>query len=232
MRDHQPINIETHLGHIALFNGLGADEIGKIAKGTREIRCEKGETLFHRGDPCNGFHIVVFGQVKLSFTSPQGTEKIVEVISQGQSFGEALILLNKPYVVSAQALSDCLLLHVAKSVIFDELERDHGFGRRMLAGLAMRTHQLMLDVEGYSLLSGKQRIIGYLLLEIPEGGPANDTVDIELPVTKGVIASRLNLTQEHFSRILHELVDLGLIEMEGRKIRIPSVSRLSSHQLR
>ncbi|HEX6735504.1 MAG TPA: Crp/Fnr family transcriptional regulator [Azonexus sp.] len=230
MRDYQPINIETHLNHNALFNGLSHEQIATIARGTREIRCQKGDTLFYRGDPCTGFHIVVFGQVKLSFTSTQGVEKIVEVVEQGQSFGEAIMFLDKPYVVSAQALSDCLLLHVPKAAIFAELERDHEFGRKMLGGLAMRTHQLMLDVEGYSLLSGKQRIIGYLMHEIPESEHAGGEALIELPLTKGVIASRLNLTQEHFSRILHELSDLGLIHVDGKKIHVPSIERLRQHQ--
>lgn len=232
MRDHQPINIETLLSHIALFNGLAADEIARIAKGTREVNCDKGEMLFHRGDACSGFYVVVYGQIKLSFTSAHGVEKIVEVVQQGQSFGEAIMFLDKPYVVAAQALTPCLLLHVAKSVIFDELAHDHSFVRKMLGGLAMRTHQLMLDVEGYSLHSGKQRIIGYLMHELQEGGHGNENVVLELPLTKGVIASRLNLTQEHFSRILHELTDLGLIQVDGKRIRIPDVDRLNRHQLR
>lgn len=230
MRDHQPINIETLLSHIALFNALGPDELSKIAKGTRELRCEKGENLFHRGDPCLGFHVLVFGQVKLSFTSAQGIEKVVEVIEQGQSFGEAIMFLDKPYVVSAQALSSCLLLHVSKSVIFDELDRDPGFVRKLLASMAMRMHQLMLDVEGYSLQSGKQRIIGYLMHELLESQLHDENVVLELQVNKGVIASRLNLTQEHFSRILHELSELGLIKVEGKRILIPSVERLHKHQ--
>ncbi|MCL2635705.1 MAG: Crp/Fnr family transcriptional regulator [Betaproteobacteria bacterium] len=230
MRDHGPINIETHLSRIALFSGLEPEHIATVAKVTREMRCKKGETLFHRGDPCSGFHIVVYGQIKLSFTSPQGIEKVVEVIGQGQTFGEAIMFLDKPYIVSAQALSDTLLLHVPKAAIFAELDQDHEFGRRMLAGLAMRAHQLMLDVEGYSLLSGKERIIGYLLHEIPEAEQGRDNVMIELTVTKGVIASRLNLTQEHFSRILHELSDLGLIQVEGRHICIPCLARLQAQQ--
>lgn len=230
MRDHQPINIETLLSHIALFNSLRPDELSRIAKGTRELRCEKGEMLFHRGDPCSGFHVLVFGQVKLTFTSAQGVEKIVEVIQQGQSFGEAIMFLDKPYVVSAQTLSSCLLLHVSKSVIFDELERDHDFVRKVLAGMAMRMHQLMLDVEAYSLHSGKQRIIGYLMHELLESQLHEDNVILELQTTKGVIASRLNLTQEHFSRILHELSDLGLIKVEGKRILIPSIERLQKHQ--
>ena len=88
----------------------------------------------------------------------------------------------------------------------------------------------MNDVESYSLHSGKQRIIGYLLRELPESDHKGENVAITLPTNKGVIASRLNLTQEHFSRILHELTELGLIVVEGRKIHIPSVAKLRQHE--
>jgi len=226
--EQNSINIEAHLGRIALFNGLDSDHMALIARTAREIRCKKGDILFYRGDPSNGFHIVIYGRVKLFFTSTQGIEKVVQIMEPGQSFGEAVMFLDKPHVVSAQALNDTLLLHVPKAAIFAELEGDPQFGRKMLAGLAMRMHQLMLDVESYSLLSGKQRIIGYLLHEIPEADQHRDDVVIELPVTKGVIASRLSLTQEHFSRILHELSSLGLIEVDGKSIHIPCVAHLAA----
>ncbi len=79
--------------------------------------------LFRKGDPCDGFHMVVYGHVKLAFASASGDEKVVELIGPGQSFGEALMFMEKPYVVYAQALADTLLLHVGKSVVFEEIER-------------------------------------------------------------------------------------------------------------
>ena len=230
MPNAQPINIEALLTHIPLFNGLAPEELARIARGTREIHAAKGDILFHKGDPCNGFHLLVYGQIKLAFTSSQGSEKVVEIISQGQSFGEAVMFMEKPYIVFAQTLSDSLLLHISKAAVFDELQRDHNLCRKMLAGMAMRLHQLMNDVESYSLHSGKQRIIGYLLRELPEDSLNAVNVAITLPTNKGIIASRLNLTQEHFSRILHELTDLKLIVVEGRKIHIPNVARLRQHE--
>lgn len=230
MPNSQPINIEALLTHIPLFNGLAPEELARIARGTREIHAAKGDILFHKGDPCNGFHLLVYGQIKLAFTSSQGSEKVVEIISQGQSFGEAVMFMEKPYIVFAQTLSDSLLLHISKAAVFDELQRDHNLCRKMLAGMAMRLHQLMNDVESYSLHSGKQRIIGYLLRELPEDSLNAVNVSITLPTNKGIIASRLNLTQEHFSRILHELTDLKLIVVEGRKIHIPNVARLRQHE--
>ena len=230
MNSNHPINIEALLSHIPLFNSLAPEEIARIARGTREVHAAKGDILFHKGDPCNGFHLLVYGQMKLAFTSSQGTEKVVEILSQGQSFGEAVMFMEKPYIVFAQALSDSLLLHISKAAVFDELQRDHNLGRKMLAGMAMRLHQLMTDVESYSLHSGKERIIGYLLRELPANSQDATQVTVQLPTNKGIIASRLNLSQEHFSRILHELTNDGLIVVEGRKIHIPSVPNLRKHQ--
>jgi CRP-like cAMP-binding protein len=230
MQSSHPINIEALLTHIPLFNGLAPEEIARIARATREVNVNKGGILFHKGDTCTGFHLLVYGQVKLAFTSPQGNEKVVEILSQGHSFGEAIMFMEKPYIVFAQALSDSLLLHVSKQAVFDELQRDHNLCRKMLAGMAQRLHQLMNDVESYSLHSGKQRIIGYLLRELPESEENGKNVSVTLSTNKGVIASRLNLTQEHFSRILHELTELGLIVVEGRKIHIPCVTKLRIHE--
>jgi CRP-like cAMP-binding protein len=233
MQSHPPVNIEALLAHVPLFDGLEAGEISRMARSTREIHATKGDILFHKGDPCTGFHLLVYGQIKLAFTSAHGTEKVVEILGQGQSFGEALMFMDKPYIVHAQALTDSLLLHVSKAAIFEELQRDHNLCRKMLASMSMRLHKLMGDVESYSLHSGKQRIIGYLLRELPDEMPGNSgggNATITLSTNKGTIASRLNLTQEHFSRILHELIELGLIVVEGRRIHIPSVARLRQHE--
>lgn len=227
MREHKAICIDTLLARIPLFAGLGPEELQQIAGKTKQIHAPKGTTLFHRGDPSSGFHVVVYGQVKLGFLSAQGGEKVVEIVAQGQSFGEAIMLIDKPYVVSAQTLSDTLLLHIAKEVIFEKLDADPHFGKKLLAGMAMRTHKLLSDVEGYSLHSGSQRVIGYLLREMGEHPVGATGVEFELGINKGVIASRLNLTQEHFSRILRELIDLGLIRVDGRRIHIPSVANLT-----
>jgi CRP-like cAMP-binding protein len=93
----------------------------------------------------------------------------------------------------------------------------------------MRLHHLITDVESYSLHSGRQRIIGYLLRDNLSNN--EKTITVTLPTNKGVIASRLNLTQEHFSRILHELSENGLIIVEGRKIQIPDVEKLRQYDL-
>lgn len=216
------------LARVPLFSDLLPDDLERVSHGAREIDVLKGEILFHKGDRCNGFHLILAGQIKLAFCSSQGDEKVVEILGQGQSFGEAVMFMNRPYIVSAQALSDAKLIYVAKSTIFDEIARDPDFSHRIIAGLAMRLHHLMQDLESYSLCSGKQRVIGYLLRAAPEIGAAQK-ITVALPTSKANIASRLNLTSEHFSRILNELSTDGLIEVRGRHISIPNIASFRQH---
>lgn len=216
------------LANIPLLNGLSDQEISRFARGVREFKAEKGEVLFHRGDPCHGFHFLLEGQIKLAFTSSDGHEKVIEIMRPGHSFGEAVMFMDKPYVVMAQTLTDCRLLHIAKNVVFEEMSRDPLFCRKIIAGLSQRLHHLIADVETYSLRNGRDRIIGYLLREEEMNGDqvTQGRVSVRLPTNKGTIASRLNLTQEHFSRVLHDLIDSGLIEVEGRTIHIVDIERL------
>ena len=218
------IKTQAFLANLAIFSEMTAGELDRIAAATVPQHFDKGQSIVQCGDPCTGFHVVVYGQVKLAFTSPQGVEKVVEIIRPGQSFGEALMFLDSPYIVFAQALADSMLLHVAKHAVLNELG-PNGFGRRMIAGLAQRLHGLVRDVEAYSLRSGQERVIGYLLAELPEG-MASGPAEVRLTPGKSVLASRLNMTPEHFSRILHELASSGLIDVNGRSIRVPDVARL------
>jgi len=217
------IKTRAFLANLPIFSEMGEAELDRLAAATVPLYFDKGQAIVQCGDPCTGFHVVVYGQVKLAFTSPQGVEKVVEIVRPGQSFGEALMFLDKPYIVFAQALADSMLLHVAKQAVFEGL--GNGFGRRMIAGLAGRLHGLVRDVEAYTLRSGQERIIGYLLAELPEDIVLGEA-EVRLTPGKSVLASRLNMTPEHFSRILHELAQAGLIEVNGRSIRIPDVARL------
>jgi CRP/FNR family transcriptional regulator, dissimilatory nitrate respiration regulator len=220
------IDRREFLKRLPLFADFSADELLDLAAQTQEIHVPRGTPIFHRGDPCRGFHIVIYGQVKLGFLSAQGDEKIIEIIGPGFSFGEALMFMEKPYIVGATALADTMLLHIAKEAVFGELERHPAFARRMLAGMSRRLHGLIKDVESYSLRSGSQRIVGYLLKDEPEG----DGAQVTLAVSKKSLASRLNLTPEYFSRVLHDLVEQNMISVQGRQITILDIERLRVYE--
>lgn len=229
MTDVKP-DIPQILSRLALFRELPPEQIFEIAAGTREQRLARGEMLFHKGDPCRGFYVVVMGQVKLAFPSAAGNEKVVEVVGPRQSFGEAVMFMDRPLPVFAEALTDSLVLHIGAGAVFALLDRDALFARRMLGGLSQRLHALVQDVESYSLRSSAQRVIGYLIQQCPPDG-AGATAAIDLPTSKQVIASRLNLTPETLSRVFHELAQQGLIAVHGKHVTIHDLPRLREFDL-
>jgi CRP-like cAMP-binding protein len=219
------IDPRQFLKRLPLFADLSPEQLDTVAAATTELHVPRGQVIFKRGDPCNGFHTVIYGNVKLCFISAQGDEKVIELIGAGQSFGEALMFMDRPYIVQAETVADCMLLHIGKGAIDAEIERNPSFSRRMLAGMSRRLHGLISDVEALSLRSGSQRIVGYLLKDEPEQGG-----EITLAVSKKMIASRLNLTPEYFSRVLHDMADRGLVNVAGRTIRILDIERLRAYE--
>jgi len=219
------IDPRQFLKRLPLFADLSSEQLDMVAAATTELHVPRGQVIFKRGDPCHGFHTVIYGNVKLCFVSSQGDEKVIELVGAGQSFGEALMFMDRDYIVQAETLADCMLLHIGKAAIYNEIERNPSFSRRMLAGMSRRLHGLISDVEALSLRSGSQRIVGYLLKDEPEEGG-----EITLAVSKKMIASRLNLTPEYFSRVLHDMADRGMVNVAGRTIRILDIERLRAYE--
>lgn len=229
--DTRVFNLPRYLAVLPLFQEMNAAELERLAEGCSLRRLTRGEMVFRSGEPCDAFHVTVTGQVKLFALSPAGQEKVIELVGPGASFAEALMFTGKPYFINAQALTDTLLLTVGKQAVISEIERDSRFALRMLAGISRRLHGLVHDVEAYALHTGMQRVIGYLLRDQQaEDCVSGDVITVSLPVSKATIASRLSLTPEYFSRVLHELESAGLIEVDKRDIHILDPKRLATYQ--
>jgi len=228
--DISEFNIPRFLATLALFSHLSPDELTRVAAGCMVRRLSRGDTVFRFGEPCNEFHVVVLGQVKLFALSPAGQEKVIELVSPGHSFAEALMFTGKPYILNAQALTNTLLLSVGKQVILNEIQLDPRVSMRMLAGISRRLHGLVHDIESGALHTGMQRVIGYLLRDVPvDGALGNEPHTVSLPVSKATIASRLSLTPEYFSKVLHELEAEGLISIDKRDILITDPAALGHY---
>ena len=228
--DLRAFDLPRYLAVLPLFSDLDRPEQERLAAGCQLRRLGRGDMVFRVGELCESFHVTVTGQVKLFAVSPAGQEKVIELIGPGNSFAEALMFMDKPYFINAQALTDSLLLSVGKAAVLKEIEADSRFALRMLAGMSRRLHGLVRDVQAYALDSGVQRIIGYLLRDQDDGDGAPDApLHVTLPVSKATVASRLSITPEYFSRVLHELEDAGLVAVDKREITILDAARLARY---
>lgn len=185
---------------------------------------EEGESLFFQGDDVVSFYLVVSGRIKLFRVSPEGKEKVVEIIEAGHTFAEALMFMDHPhYPVNATALTSCKVIGVNcryfKSMLKDSIDTCF----LLMGNMSFRLRSLIREIDTLSLDTGTVRIVAYLLQHAPE-----DDTSFELNIAKSVIASRLSVKPETFSRILKNLHEQDILTINGRKVTIHDREALHS----
>lgn len=221
----RPPDALSLLAALPLFKGLDAASLARLAAATQRVSLARGQVLFEKGAVATGMYVVVYGEVKLLSHTPVRGTRLAGVVGAGSSFGEPVMFLERATLVEARAAGDALLLHLPKQAVFGEIEHSPRFARRMIAGLCRRIEGLVRELDRQSAGSGRERLVAYLLRgREPAAGP----FALALPAPKAQIASLLHLTPEHFSRLLHELADAGLLQVRGRSISVPDPLRLAA----
>lgn len=213
----EPLDLAS-LACIPIFAGVDLSGLADAARHNAVVQLERDEVLFHKGDPARGFYFVEFGRIRLTVTSQTGSTTTVEIIGAGETFGEAVVFLTEPYPVTAIALAPSTVFFVCSELVDAMLSRDPRMARRLLASLSARNHRLVADVAALSLESAAQRVSSYLLRQVPAPWPVG-MVRVLLPDAKHVVADRLALTPESFSRALRRLADGGLVVTDRQAIR-------------
>ena len=218
------IDPRVFLARLPLFSELGAASIERIAAGADKLRLARGATLFRQGESPSGFYVVVVGEIRLVAHGARG-RRLTGIVEAGRSFGEPMMFLERPYLVDAVANTDAVVIRVPKENVFDEIERNPRFARRVIAGLATRIETLVREIDATVRGSARERLVNYLLRAHPA---AEGEIRISLPATKAAIATQLGLTPEHLSRLLRELTARQLLRVEGRRVVIADVARLAA----
>ncbi len=198
------------------FSGLGEAELNRVARHSALVKLKHGEALFEQGDPATRFYLVRNGQIKLFRLSPAGNEKVVDIVTPGHTFAEALMFFEQPYYpVGAQALQTSEVISI-DAVDFSRMLKESVDSCFVLLGsLSQRLRSLLREIDELSLHSGTSRVAAYFL----EHGPGDGTT-FGLPAPKQVIASRLSVKPETFSRIIKNLSDNGMIGIQGNQVTI------------
>jgi CRP-like cAMP-binding protein len=202
-----------------LFSELDENQLLRVNGVSQEIRLEDGDTLFEVGDPASRFFLVTDGQIKLSRLSMNGNEKVIEVVMPGYTFAEALMFAEKPaYPVRASALGESRLIGINSRDFLLLLRESVDTCFRVMGDMSMRLQRMIKEIDDLTLQSASGRVAGFLCGRYHYQGETRLEFDLGTP--KGVLASRLSVKPETFSRILHNFTEKGLVRVKGRHIEI------------
>ena len=222
-------DITDELRSVDLFSALDADQLRKIVDSTRVIRLDSGQRLFGHGQPARRFFRLLSGQLKLFRSSPSGGEKIIEIVQPGETFAQAVMFMDpdRGYPVSAEAIEPSVLLGFDSGVMRGVLRESVDTCFRVLASLSYRLRQQVDEIEKLTLHPAVSRLAGYLVeQEATAATAAPHSPGVHLVAPKNVIASRLGIQPETFSRVAARLMKDGLIHVQGQDIVLLDVEGL------
>lgn len=206
-----------------LFATLSPDQLLAVTRGSRPIDLGESQMLFEAGDRAERFYFVESGQIKLYRLSPDGAEKVIDLVSPGNTFAEALMFLDHPiYPVSAAALHEARVISFDSRHFLEVLRGSVETCFKIMGTMSQRLRGLIKEIDDLTLQTATTRLCGMLWRKLEKDG----SPDVDLNVPKGVLASRLSIKPETFSRILHNLSAKNLIEVQGSHIRINDVEQL------
>ncbi len=206
-----------------LLSGLSREQMERVAATAASVRLDEAQWLFSQGDPARRFYFVDEGHIRLFRLSPEGTEKVIEIVSPGQTFAEALMFLNAPrYPVCAAALEPTRVIGVDSAAFAAMLRESVDTCFVVMGALSQRLRSLIGEIDNLTLHNARSRVARYLLAHVPEGRSG-----FELDVAKGVLASRLSVTPETLSRVLRQLTLDGVIEVQGARMTIANRQALT-----
>ena len=104
------------LRHVLLFSALDDGQLDKLLKTARLIKLSEGQHLFECQQEAHHFFMLLSGSVRLYLSAPDGSEKVLHLISPNETFAEAIMFMdNQCYPVNADALSDSEIIAFSNS---------------------------------------------------------------------------------------------------------------------
>jgi CRP-like cAMP-binding protein len=186
---------------------------------------ERGTDLFMQGDPADRFFVVLEGWVKLYRINRDGAEAVVSMVNSGETFAEAAMFAQGNFPVCAQAVTDLRVLSITSQAFARCVQADVRTAYAMLGSMSMRLRTLVQQIEQLQVQSAPQRVGGFLLKMCPAG---SGNASFMLPVEKSLVAKRLGIQPETFSRALAKLKPVG-VEVQGAVVSISDIDALREY---
>jgi CRP/FNR family transcriptional regulator len=215
------------LRRVLIFAGLSEQEFAYLTAHLVQRKYSAGEMIFAEGDPCTGLYVVEAGSVRIFKSSEGGREQVLSIDGPGNSIAELPVFDGGTYPASAEAVTNSTLLFFSRQDFQSLCLQYPAVALKVLRVIGGRLRRLVSIIEELSFTTVRHRLIALLVrLGKTDGVRQGDAVALTLPANNSELAAQIGTVRELVSRNLSRLQSEGLIEMDNRRLAIPSLKRL------
>lgn len=212
---------------VPLFEGLSRDELAHLVARVRVVRLAERQYLFHKGDPGDALFVVAQGLIRIGVTAPDGRQISYCLIRPGHLFGEIAVFDGGPRTADASAMSDSVLLALARADIHDFLTRHPSHAMRLIGVLCQRMRSADQLIEDMLFMTLPARVAKHLLVlsEVQGCGPQGQTIRI----SQQDLADQMATSRESINRLFSKWEQAGLVALWRGSVAIQDRQALEAY---
>jgi len=214
-------SIDTLTNLVAGNNGI--KELDKMMQERKVRTIKKKQIIYYEGDTVSGIYLVLSGKVKTIKLSEDGRELLTGMYGTDEYFGIPALLLNEPYMETAEALEDTTVCQLPKEMLEELLNRYPDVARQfihILSNNLIAKEEQLLQLAYHSVRKRMAEVLIRLCRQEKQEG------QIILRISRDNLAAMAGMATETVSRILSDFKDEGIIERKGSQIGILDQQKL------
>lgn len=212
---------------IKLFNELGQEELEEVKRRARVRVYPKGSTVFVGGQEADGLYIIMKGRAKVLMLYPDGREKTLAILLEGEVLGEVTLYGSDLRSATVETLETTTFLVISRDSFRILLLAMPRLSFRVIELLSERLRRANQQIEELTFLNARSRVISGLIFLAEEHGCAKGKeIHIPFSMTHAELARMVAVSRETVTKVLNELQSTSCIGMGRGQIKILSMSGL------
>jgi CRP/FNR family cyclic AMP-dependent transcriptional regulator len=208
-----------------IFSKLPRAMIERLGSILTKRKAQRGSTIFRKGDAGTELIVVHSGTVKISAPAADGREAVLNVIHEGEIFGEIALLDGRPRTADAIAMTDCDLMVIERREFIALVRQQPEFALKLIEILCARLRRTSEQVEDMMFLDLRTRLAKVILRLADEAGGASPR---KIPVTQREISQIIGTSRESVNKQLRSWARAGWIRLERGRIVVLRPSALAN----
>lgn len=204
-----------------IFEGLSVENLEILSASSVTHQYKKGEIVFREGGIPTGIFYVKMGKVKKYKTTSKGEEQIFYICSAGELLGYHALLSEEHYPDSSATIEESQITFIPKDKFLEVVNSSQALSNKLLKALA---HEFVVFINGITSLATKsvrERVaLNLLILDEKFKTVDNQNKPADINISRGDLANMVGTAKETLVRLLQEFKKEGLIESDGRVIRV------------
>src|SRR5580700_10672014 len=194
------------------FRDLEPEALDQLCRYAKHTTLKRGASIFCKGDPGNSLFAVISGTVKISISSPDGRNAILNLIGAGEIFGEMGVLGGAARSADATANTACEIFVIDRREFLPFVKSQPALAMKFIELLCARVRWTSEQVEQIILQNLPGRLASALigLTEKRKLEPGSHTIAI----TQQEISEMVGMTRESINKQLRAWANRNWVRLE------------------